>query len=163
MTDKIKNEQILGRIKQRGGDFVESVQGNCAQSVLVALKEEFPAVDSIPLNALTAMSGIALRGETCGAVSGALLAVGVLSTDERSEFLEALPVTLPVAAKFCNAFEKEFGSLICRDIHKSIFGKTYNLSDSVQQQEFLEAGGLTKCRAPVETASRIVAEIFLEG
>ncbi|UCG82699.1 MAG: C_GCAxxG_C_C family protein [Dehalococcoidia bacterium] len=156
------SEQKLRRIQQRGGDCVESVQGNCAQSVLVALREDFPVIDGIPLNALTVMSGTALRGETCGAVCGALFTIGMLSAPAESEFLEALPVTLPVAARFCDAFEQKFGSLICRNIHKKIFGRTYDLSDSMQQQEFLEAGGLTKCRAPVETASRIVAEIFFD-
>jgi C_GCAxxG_C_C family probable redox protein len=162
MKDDITTGQALGKIRQRGGDYVESMQGNCAQSVLVALNEEFPAIGSIPLNALTAISGIALRGETCGAVVGALLAIGMLSTTESSTFLEALPATLPVATKFCDAFEREFGSVGCRNIHWKVFGRTYNLSDPVQQQEFLEAGGLMKCRAPVETASKIVAEMFLE-
>ena len=71
-------------------------------------------------------------------------------------------MTLPPATVFCDAFEREFGSVVCRNIHKQVFGRIYDLSDPVQQQEFLEAGGLTKCRAPVETASRIVADMFLE-
>jgi hypothetical protein len=101
MEDEIAKEHALRKIRQRGGDCVESVQGNCAQSVLVALKEEFPAIGSIPLNALTAVSSIALRGETCGAVVGALLVIGILSTNESSAFLEALPATLPLATRFC--------------------------------------------------------------
>jgi C_GCAxxG_C_C family probable redox protein len=141
---------------------VESVRGNCAQSVLYALQEEFPRVRAVPLHALTAMAGIALRGETCGAVSGALMAIGALSSREGAEFLEAMPDTMPRATRFCDAFEAELGSLVCRHIHKTLFGRTYDLSDPVQQQEFVEAGGLTTCRAPVETASRIVAELVLE-
>jgi len=162
MTARPSIQQILKRVQQRGGDYVEVVRGNCAQSVLFALQEDFGAVSAIPLKALTAISGIALRGETCGAVVGALLALGMLTGRKNAEFLEALPSTMERATRFCDAFEKELGSLICRHIHTRLFGRVYDLADPVQQQEFLEAGGLAKCRAPVETASRLVAEIILE-
>jgi C_GCAxxG_C_C family probable redox protein len=162
MPDDASRQPILQRVQQRGGDYVESVRGNCAQSILYALSEDFPGVRSVPLHALTAMSGIALRGETCGAVSGALLAIGVLSSREGAEFLEAMPVTMPRAARFCDAFQAELGSLVCRQIHVPLFGRAYDLSDAAQQQEFLEAGGLAMCRRPVETAARIVAELMLE-
>ena len=141
---------------------METYKGNCAQSVVFALQEDFPAVRVIPLHALTAMSGIALRGETCGAVSGAILALGALTGSEEAEFMEDMLPTLERATKFCDAFEEEFGSLICRSIHERIFGRTYDLSDPVQQMEFVEIGGVAKCRAPVEAASRIVAEMMLE-
>lgn len=162
MRDEVSREEILRRVQQRGGDCVEGMYGNCAQSVLYALREDFPLVSVIPLHALTAMSGIALRGETCGAVGGALLAIGALAAPEDASFLEALPDTLSQATKFCDAFEDEFGSLVCRNIHTKVFGRHYDLLDPVQQQEFIEVGGLIKCRAPVETASRIVAEIVLD-
>jgi len=119
-------------------------------------------VRSVPLHALTAISGTALRGETCGAVSGALVAIGALSSREGAEFLEAMPATMPRAVRFCDAFQEELGSLVCRHIHVRLFGRTYDLSDAAQQQEFLEAGGLTVCRRPVEAAARIVAELMLE-
>jgi C_GCAxxG_C_C family probable redox protein len=163
MSEDASGNAKLKRLQQRGGDYVESVRGNCAQSVLYALQEDFPAVRAVPLHALTAMSGIALRGETCGAVSGALMAIGALSSHEGAEFLEAMPDTMSRATRFCDAFEAELGSLVCRHIHKTLFGRTYDLSDPVQQQEFVDAGGLTTCRVPVETASRIVAELILEN
>jgi hypothetical protein len=108
------------------------------------------------------MSGIGLRGETCGAVSGAMCAIRILTAPQGGTFLEALPDTLERTTKFCDAFEKEFGSLVCRNIHIKVFGRTYDLLDPVQQEQFVETGGLTKCRAPVETASRIVVEIILD-
>ena len=162
MTGHTSREEILKRVQKRGGEYLESVSGNCAQSPIYALQEDFPAVRAIPQHALTAMSGIALRGETCGAVTGALLTLGILTGSEGAAFLDNLPGSMERATKFCDAFEKEFGSLVCRHIHKKIFGRTYDLSDPVQQMEFVEIGGIAKCRAPVETASRIVAEILLE-
>jgi C_GCAxxG_C_C family probable redox protein len=163
MSDNAARDERLKRLQQRGGEYVESVRGNCTQSVLYALQDDFPAVRAVPLHALTAMSGTALRGETCGAVSGALMAIGALNSREGAEFLEAMPDTMARASRFCDAFEVELGSLVCRHIHKTLFGRTYDLSDPAQQQEFLEAGGLTTCRVPVETASRIVAELMLEN
>ena len=162
MTSEASGNDILTRVQQRGGDYVEAMRGNCAQSVLYALQEDFPVVAAVPLHALTVMSGIALRGEACGAVGGALLALGAATSREGMEFLEALPDTLERATTFCEAFEKEFGSLVCRHIHVPLFGRSFDLLDPAQQQEFVDAGGLRTCRSPVETASRLVAEILLD-
>ena len=162
MTAQRSGEEILKRVQQRGADYVESMQGNCAQSILYALQDDFKTVKAVPLRSLTAVSGIALRGETCGAVVGALLALGMLTAGEDATFLEALPDTVTRATRFCDAFEEELGSLMCRDIHTQVFGRTYDLLDPVQQTEFVEAGGLSKCRLPVETACRIVTQVVLE-
>lgn len=157
MTAQSSKEEILKRVQQRGGDNLEAGLSNCAQSTLFALQEDFEAVNDIPREALTTMPGIALRGEVCGAVLGALLALNMLTG--RSP--EAFGIAMRRATKFCDAFEKHFGSLRCSLIHPQLLGKTYYLADMAQLQEFVEAGGLTKCRAPVETASKLVAEIVL--
>lgn len=158
MTAQSSKEEILKRVQQRGADNLKAGLSNCAQSTLFALREDFKPVNDIPMEALTAMSGIALRGETCGTVIGGLLALGMLS----GQSPESFGIALRRASKFCDAFEKEFGSLMCSHIHPQLLGKTYYLADMAQLQEFVEAGGLTKCCVPVQTASRLVAEIILE-
>jgi hypothetical protein len=52
--------------------------GNCAQTSFITLQESFDLEDGGILKALTPLPGIALRGETCGAVIGSLMALGLV-------------------------------------------------------------------------------------
>ena len=52
--------------------------GNCAQTAFAVLQERFDLDGGQVLRALTAFPGIALRGETCGAVTGSLMALGLV-------------------------------------------------------------------------------------
>ncbi len=61
---------------------------NCAQSTFFALEQHFGLEGGPMLKALAPFPGVALRGETCGAVAGAMLALGlVFGTDDGSEDL----------------------------------------------------------------------------
>ena len=52
--------------------------GNCAQTSFAILNEEHKLDGQQILKALTPFPGIALRGETCGAVIGSLMALGLV-------------------------------------------------------------------------------------
>ena len=52
--------------------------GNCAQTSFAILNEVFDLGGEQILKALTPFLGIALRGETCGAVIGSLMALGLV-------------------------------------------------------------------------------------
>ena len=52
--------------------------GNCAQTTFLTLQEQFDLEDGGILKALTPFPGIASRGETCGAVTGSLMALGLI-------------------------------------------------------------------------------------
>ena len=52
--------------------------GNCAQTCFAILNEEYDLDGGQILKALTPFPGIALRGETCGAVIGSLMALGLV-------------------------------------------------------------------------------------
>jgi hypothetical protein len=52
--------------------------GNCAQTTFSILNEDFNLEGEMILKALTPFPGIALRGETCGAVIGSLMALGLV-------------------------------------------------------------------------------------
>ena len=153
-------EEIVNRVAQKAGDFEELFE-SCAQGTLFALQEEFNLGSSLVLKAATAMPGIALRGETCGAVVGSLMVLGMLYGREKPEDQEGFVRTLKAARKFCAAFEGEFGSLMCNDIHPSLLGRAYNFVDPAEAEAFKKAGGYKICRTPPEKAARIVAEIIL--
>lgn len=126
--------------------------------------------DGMVLKALEIMPGIAFRGETCGAVLGAFAALGISSGRGQLEGgdVESIRSIVTQSTAFCHAFEKEFGSLICNDIHPQLLGRTYNwaeiLADPEQLQEMMEGAALMaqKCRVPAGKAARFAAEIILE-
>jgi C_GCAxxG_C_C family probable redox protein len=161
MADKISREDMLNELEQKAGDYEERSRC-CAQGCLLALQEQFNLGDVLTFKAATAMPGIALRGETCGAVIGGLMAIGLAygreSLDDWDGFLRAIRP----ARKFCRAFEKEFGSLMCRDVVKLQCGRSFNLADPAEAEEFEKIGGYKKCRVPPGKAARIVGEIIME-
>ena len=76
MTDNSRTdlEGTLQRLEQKVKEYLR-ISGNCAQTSFLALQEQFGLEDGSILKALTVFPGIALRGETCGAVVGCLMAL----------------------------------------------------------------------------------------
>lgn len=153
---------MLDQLEKKAGDYLEQF-GSCAQATLLALQDGFDFRDSQTLRAATAMPGIALRGETCGAVAGALMALGIAFGREEPEDYQALERTLAAARSLCRRFEKEFGSCMCTAVQVHLFGRSFDLVDPVEMEEFVEAGAVKKCRTPVEKAARTAGEIILDG
>ncbi|OLS14318.1 MAG: C_GCAxxG_C_C family protein [Promethearchaeota archaeon CR_4] len=152
----------MKQLEQKAGDY-EELFASCAQGTLLALQEQFGLGDSKTLKAATAMPGIAHRGETCGAIIGAIMALGLAFGREKPEDIAAVHRTTSAARKLCKQFEEEFGSCNCRDVQHHIFGKSYNLAGLNEQIEFAKAGAAKKCRAPVGKAARIAGELILDG
>jgi len=73
MTDQAPGEEIYSQLEQKVKEYLK-ISGNCAQTSFLALQEQFGLDDGSILKALTVFPGIALRGETCGAVVGSLMA-----------------------------------------------------------------------------------------
>lgn len=154
-------EKQLDQLAQKAGDY-EELFGSCAQGTLKALQEHFNLGDASSLKAATAMPGIALRGETCGAVIGAIMALGMALGRDKPEDQAALQRTIGAAREFCRQFEVEYGSCNCSDIHQKIFGRSFDLADPKEQQEFAKAEAIKKCRGPVEKAAGIAGAIILD-
>ena len=75
-TEKPQAE-MHDKLAQRARDILLE-SGNCAQTSFAVLQEEFDLDAGEVLRALTPFPGIALRGETCGAVVGCLMALGLV-------------------------------------------------------------------------------------
>lgn len=160
-TDQTREER-LNQLEQTAGDY-EELFANCAQGTLLALQEQFDLGDSQTLKAATAMSGIALRGETCGAVMGAMMAIGMVFGREKPEDFAAVQRTISVSRKLCKQFEETFGSCNCRDVQQRIFGRDFKLLDPEDMAAFVKADARKKCRVPVGKAARLAGEIILDG
>jgi len=162
MTDQASGEEIYRQLEQKVKEYLR-ISGNCAQTSFLALQEQFGLDDGSILKALTVFPGIALRGETCGAVVGCLMALSLVYGRERLDDWEGYIRSLRPGRKVCRSFEKELGSTMCGDILESIFGRRYNLADPAEAEEWQKADAEGKCSAVVAVAVRIAAEIIIEG
>jgi len=135
MSSKSSKEDTLNQLEQKAGDY-EEMSGSCAQGTLLALQEQFYLGDASTLKAATVMPGIALRGETCGAVIAALMAIGLAFGRDKLDDWDGYFRALRPARRFCRRFENEFGSLMCRDVHTPLLGRTFNLADPSEAEEF---------------------------
>jgi C_GCAxxG_C_C family probable redox protein len=86
----------------------------CAETALVVLGEAFglpDAADSSPAMALN--GGIAYSGATCGALTGAAIALGRLAASRIADHAEAKRVARELTAGTLEAFEAAFGATTC--------------------------------------------------
>ncbi len=162
MERETSTEEVLDRLERQALEYLKTY-GSCAQSTLRALQEEFGLGGAEALKAATAMPGVALRGETCGAVIGPIMAFGLAFGRENPEETEAFLRTLQTAHRYCREFEEEFGSCMCADVQEHLFGRSFDLTDPQQLQEFAAAGASEKCGIPVGTAVRIAGRMILEA
>jgi C_GCAxxG_C_C family probable redox protein len=132
--------------------------GNCAQTSFAILNEDFDLNGTQILKALTPFPGIALRGETCGAVIGSLMALGlVYGRDDLSDWKGYIG-SLPSARRFCRQFEEENGSTACAAILQEKLGRNYDLADQAQALEYASAGGPEACSEVVASAIAIASK-----
>ncbi len=155
-------EASLDALEKKAGDY-EELFASCSQGTLLALQEHFNLGNPEVLKAATAMPGIALRGDTCGAVVAGIMALGLAFGRESAGDLAAVSRTTAAARKLCKRFEAELGSCNCRDVQHHIFGRSFNLTDPKEGMEFVKANAIKKCRLPAERAARIAGELILEG
>ncbi len=162
MEGKQSEEEVLDRLERKAGDYLEAY-GSCAQGTLRALQEEFGLGNAEVLKAATAMPGVALRGETCGAVIGPVMALGLAFGRTEAVDYEGFLRTLRAAHRFCRSFEEEFGSCMCAKVQERLFGRYFDLTDPAQMEEFAAAGASKECRKPAGFAVRVVGRMILEA
>lgn len=134
--------------------------GNCAQTSFAVLQEEFHLDGQQILKALTPFPGIALRGETCGAVVGCLMAIGLVHGRDKLEDWKAYLASLPPSRRFCRRFEEQHGTTACATILEAKLGRRFDLADRGEALQYVAAGGPKVCGEVIASAVQIAAEII---
>jgi C_GCAxxG_C_C family probable redox protein len=152
-----KQIALTGQVKQ-----TLSISQNCAQTSFSVLQHEFDLQGGEILKALTPFPGIALRGETCGAVSGCLMAIGlVYGRDDLGDWKGYLS-SLPPSRRFCRRFVEANGSTSCNELLEIKMGKAYDLADRTQAFKFAVSGGKRVCGEIISSAVMIAWEIIAD-
>ncbi|HPW17860.1 MAG TPA: C-GCAxxG-C-C family protein [Candidatus Aminicenantes bacterium] len=143
----------------------QAIHGTCSQTSFAALNERFGLEADQAIPALMPFAGgIAGKGETCGAVTGSVLAIGFfLDAMARRGKVPAAPAQR-YARAFLADFEKEFGSTRCREIVKRQFGRYFDLQDPDDQRAFMaESRKDPKCVEVMTKAVLIAGRAMAEA
>ena len=168
MKKKLR-EKILAEVQKKAFEYEKNYYG-CSQCVLLAVQDVFGLEGEETFKAATGFAGgIGFKGSVCGALTGGIIAIGLKYGRDVQAFLQHDPEktrfkTFNLARKLWKKFEETYGSCICRDIQKRIFGKSYDLWDLKQYEEFEKDGGHgpNGCPTVVKNAAKWVAELLLE-
>jgi len=135
---------------------------NCAQTSFAVLQKEFNLEGGAILKALTPFPGIALRGETCGAVTGCVMALGLVYGRDDLDDWKGYLASLPPARRFCRRFEEMNGGTACAAILETKLGRNYDLANRVEAIKYAAAGGQKTCGKVIESAVQIAAELIMK-
>lgn len=125
--------------------------GQCAQCTLVPWADGLGYDEEELMRMAAAFAGGMFRGDTCGAVTGALMALGLAFGDD-------MALTAEKTAQFQAAFTERFGSTICREI------LGYDLSVPGELEKARESGKMIEdCSTFVRSASEILLELMQDA
>jgi C_GCAxxG_C_C family probable redox protein len=87
---------------------------NCAQSVFAAFADRLDVSTEFALRLAAPFGGgMARRGDVCGALSGALMVLGLQYASDRPEGKEEI---YKIAREFIDEFEQEHGGITCKEL-----------------------------------------------
>jgi C_GCAxxG_C_C family probable redox protein len=129
---------------------------NCAQAVFSSYSAEYGLDTSFAKKIGGAfIGGIANNGEVCGAVTGALMLIGLKYGQYNEGDKESKEKTIKITNDYIQKFKKEHGSIICRDLLK------YDLSIEEEAQKARESGVFkTLCPVFVKRSVELFEEII---
>lgn len=131
---------------------------HCSQVVLMEMAEALGYDAEEAARIAAPFGGGMLRGDTCGAVTGALMAIGMRFGNSEHGNAAQDSLCREKVRLFQDRFSERFGSTICREL------LGYDFSQPRGAQEIAASGKLfTDCPGYVLGALAILAEIFAEA
>ncbi|MGD0712377.1 MAG: C-GCAxxG-C-C family protein [Bacteroidales bacterium] len=90
---------------------------NCAQSVLLAFADELKLDESIILKIASGFGGgMARMQDTCGAVAGGIMAIGMAVSNEEEDIATNKERVYYTISLFINKFKEKYSSVKCLDL-----------------------------------------------
>jgi C_GCAxxG_C_C family probable redox protein len=163
--DKNINKEVLDRVEKKAYELVDKYHG-CAQCSLLAIQEVCGMKDDLMAKASISLAGgVGGVRSVCGALTGSALALGIKYGRDVSalegpaeEAIEIEYAAMEPVAKLAKWFEREFGSIICRDIRKAFIGTDLSREIPWQKQWMEEIGIHQHCvKIVAKTARRAAA------
>ena len=150
---KKTKDDIIKKAEELGVEYESRYKG-CAQCTFLAVIDALRGggLELVPedmeeklypaISMLTA--GVCMSGEgTCGAVASSVMAFGLalgISKDS-SDVAATRQAAEIIRNKILQVYFEKYRSILCKDIQRKYFGKTWNLADDEMAHEFL---GITR-------------------
>lgn len=128
---------------------------NCTQAVLTAFAPDFGLDEDTALRIATHFGGGARAGELCGAVSGALLVLGLDCGYSDSSDTEAIKDGCSKSTEFNRRFTERCGNLVCRELLGCDIGIPEKKKEARERGLFAE-----KCPQFIQAAVEILEEML---
>jgi hypothetical protein len=176
MPELVKSkEEIMNKAEELGVEYEAKYKG-CAPATFYAVVDalRWGGLEIIPedfeeklfpgICLLTA--GNCMTGEgTCGAVAGSTMVSGFafgLSCNMKD------PVTgnkagVQVRDTLMDRFQREYGSVLCKDVMRKYFGKAWDLTSSKMTEEFLGITDGCVIRSTAKYISGVLVDKYLNG
>ena len=130
---------------------------NCSQGVFTTYAIEHGIDEKLALKLATNFGGGARKGEMCGAVSGALMVLGLLYGHSESEDPDTKARAYAMSEEYMNRFIRRNGSVVCREL------LGYDLSKPEEKAVILEKDLFrTFCPEMIRSAVEILDELIEE-
>ncbi|MBI3988729.1 MAG: C_GCAxxG_C_C family protein [candidate division NC10 bacterium] len=157
---------LVTKIGEAAYEYERTYHG-CSQCVLRALQDHLKLGNRESYKAATALAGgIARMGETCGALMGGIMAISLAFGREELEDSSTSPgytKAMELSMELCRRFQEAFGTTQCREIHKALFGRSFNFWDLEERKAFVKAGGYEKCPEVARRAAELATEVILSA
>lgn len=161
-----KKERLLEKVYQVAFDF-EKEKHCCSQCTVAALQEIFLIKsDEVFSTSFALGGGFANTSEgTCGALAGGAMIISYFYGRRREEFFNGIPnkKANDLTKALYDRFVQEYGSCLCKDVQKKIFGRSFNFWNKKEKELFETSGGhIDKCPAVVAKAAQWTFKIIEE-
>jgi C_GCAxxG_C_C family probable redox protein len=131
---------------------------NCAQSVACAFAEDLDVDRILALRMATGFGGgMGRTGATCGALTGAFMALGLAFGMKEPGDQAAKERTYALVAEVSRRFRERTGALACRDLLGVDLGTPEGLQAARDRNLFT-----MQCAGYVKTAAEIVEQLLRE-
>jgi len=154
-------DKLLDRIAW-AAYYNDRVYEGCTRSVLHALQTHLHLGDGQALRASTALAaGVARMGETCGAVTGGIMGIGLVLGREDLADITAYRDSMQASYEMYGRFKEELGSTMCFTIQEGLLGRSFDFKKDDEAEQWYTSGGLEKCPMVCAIAARIAGDIIL--
>ena len=174
--DLKSKKNLIKKIEQDAVDNEINYYG-CARCVLSSFQQNLNIGSSEAFKASLPLSGgVARNCEVCGALIGGLMIVGLIYGNDKLAFpfgtlvkdkeqdddvAEQYSDVMKRCGVICDRFKETFGGLRCREVQMALHGRSWNLREPSQMEEYLQPSIHDKCGVVTGRVARIVAETIL--
>jgi C_GCAxxG_C_C family probable redox protein len=158
---------IIQRAFSLGFEYEKTITG-CCQCTIAAIQDAMGIQNDAVFKAgsgLTAGGGISCEG-SCGGYIGGVMVMSSVFGRRRERWdndKDEKDCAHNMARALLDKFNQEYGSNICKTIHLSIFGRDFDLKNSLDREAFEQFGAhLDKCTSVVGKAAAWATELILD-